>query len=158
MANGRTHFLGCGRKKWRFARSPSAARIFSRGAVIPPWAAEFFSEHALRHFPQNGDTPRSVYGSRRLLIVVPQPPISMASAPGTMANTTSSLRARHCPLAMAGPASTRGLGVWQRYSPCAPMRRLQLEAIESCNIIYDWRRGHELGSSGHPTTLTMGSL
>ena len=24
--------------------------------------------------------------------------------------------------------------------------------IESCNIFNDWRRGHELGSSGHPKT------
>ena len=29
-------------------------------------------------------------------------------------------------------------------------------AIGSCNIFNDWRRGHELGSSGHPKT--MGSL
>ena len=29
-------------------------------------------------------------------------------------------------------------------------------AIESCNIFNDWRRDHELWSSGHPKT--MGSL
>ena len=29
-------------------------------------------------------------------------------------------------------------------------------AIDSCNMFYDWRRGHELWSSGHPKTT--GSL
>ena len=42
------------------------------------------------------------------------------------------------------------------YSPCAPMRSRQLDAIESCNTFNDWHRGHELKSSGHPKTT--GSL
>ena len=56
----------------------------------------------------------------------------------------------------SGPRPAHGTIAIALAPRCEAANWIQEVAIESCNIFSDWRRGHELGSSGHPKT--MGSL